>query len=764
MKNKLILSALIAILFISCNKRIHQHSSTPLSRAQLIEKYQFNWMSKFSEGKALVYNNNDCYVIDEYGNKLFDFPYMGDELNFNNNYAIIQDGLYKGVIDQEGKLIVPIDYLSIRKGCPELNKATTKNLSNGFLDITRNTFHQLDSLYDYAYPISTELIFDKKDGKSGLINNQGTVIVPYIYKSISPLHSGGLKTKRDNHYGIINGKNEILTPFMYDNMIQEKKRDIHIIVSLDGKKGIIDENNKILLPIEYNELSELSNNYIRFVKGTESGYLDENLQSVVYEGSNNTNMVSKHLSVFEENGKKGVKYLDGQIVQNAIFDDVRKYNRTQIEVKKDGLFNMLSDKGQLIFDQYYDRIHGVGDFAKVQKNGKWGLKTKWNNDIIDIAYDNIKVEKGAIITNNGKPYFGTFGLFDYNGTEILETKYESIESHANVFIINGQDSCMVLSRNFKKLYEGKGRLLKTQFQDNRHLFILVKNDKDYLLNLITNQESSKGYHDISELAFLENYFTVFSSIFNGGIMDSEENLILDTIYIGITPINKKYIKVQSSEGVALYNNKIEQIIPPKYSDLNYVDDNFIITEKEWLKGAVNIKGEELIEVKYAKVKQALGNKYVVAIKDKYGLIDSNDKVLVDFEFDKIWTYQDPFIIVSKNNLQKIVNVNTMEMTPEFDEIYHCSKSNAIIKADEKFGLMNTNGEIIIPPICENIRCKKVRKQGLDPMQFKVKLEDKRLLGYTITYKGHTFSLNANLECMKDCPDESILSELELVTN
>jgi len=443
MKSNQILLILL-ILLVSCNRKVDIYSEVPLTREQLIEKYQYNWISEFSEGKALVYNDNSCYVIDEYGRKLFDFPYMGRKFNFRDNYAIVQDGLHQGVIDYQGNLISGPNYLGIRKSCPELNRAKTKDYQDGFLDITSNTFYPIDSLHVYADPISSNLILNKKNEKWGLINNKGDIIVPYVYDYLSPLNSGGLKAQKENKYGIINETNEILTPFIYDKIVQKKISDKHIIVSMDGMKGVIDKNNNILLPLEYEVLTETKSNLLKFSKGNQTGFLNESYEVISEDQAIKAYRISEHFTTFENEGKKGIKNEDGVIIHEAVFDNIKRYNDKHIEVTKDGLKNMLNDRGGLIFDQYYDRIFGVGDFAKLRKNDLWGLKTKWDKEIIAIAYSKIEIEDGGIIVTKGKLPEEKYGLYDFNGNEILETRYKDIEYNSNLYLVNNQDSCWVL--------------------------------------------------------------------------------------------------------------------------------------------------------------------------------------------------------------------------------------------------------------------------------------------------------------------------------
>ena len=121
----LIIGLFLFFILPACSKKLSLPTETNLSRDQLIEKYNYNWISQFSEGKALVYQDESCFVINQNGDKLFDYPYLGYRLDFLDDFAIIKDGFYNGVIDNNGKVVIPPEYISIRRSCPELNKALT---------------------------------------------------------------------------------------------------------------------------------------------------------------------------------------------------------------------------------------------------------------------------------------------------------------------------------------------------------------------------------------------------------------------------------------------------------------------------------------------------------------------------------------------------------------------------------------------------------------------------------------------------------------
>jgi len=269
-----------------------------------------------------------------------------------------------------------------------------------------------------------------------------------------------------------------------------------------------------------------------------------------------------------------------------------------------------------------------------------------------------------------------------------------------------------------------------------------------------------SFNELAYISYIDNYHKVTTDNYTKGIIDTKGNLVLDTIYSDISPIfeSKKFFKVEGPEGVAIYNKRIEQIIPPIYSKLIYRNDDFIIAEMNGKQGAINIEGNEIVSFNYTKVKSAINKHYVVSQEEKVGLIDSTEKILIDFKYDAINKYHYPYFIVKEESLYGILDISTKHSTPlEYQEVRYCTKSMAIIKQNNLFGLIHTNGESIIPPVCNRIKSYTKRKP-----ESKIKpTEDTEITKYIISFEDYEFTLDPNLKCIKDCPDEAVLLKLNL---
>ncbi len=94
------------------------------------------------------------------------------------------------------------------------------------------------------------------DGKWGVINKKGEVVIPLVYQEGTDISNGVIVAKKDSKWGIMDITGKILLPFEYDYMKPEQTTKTKVLLVRKGeepnrKYGFIDYNGKILVPIEY---------------------------------------------------------------------------------------------------------------------------------------------------------------------------------------------------------------------------------------------------------------------------------------------------------------------------------------------------------------------------------------------------------------------------------------------------------------------------------------------------------------------------------
>ena len=138
---------------------------------------ELNMSAKYN---SVRYIREERFVVEENENRLID---INDKLIKSHNYqyvdyfreglAVVEADEKYGYIDKEGKEVISPKY--------EISWYFGKNTES--LRIPSGIVYNYD--YDYEGEFSDGLIVVIKDGKAGVINQEGEVIIPTIYDYIS---------------------------------------------------------------------------------------------------------------------------------------------------------------------------------------------------------------------------------------------------------------------------------------------------------------------------------------------------------------------------------------------------------------------------------------------------------------------------------------------------------------------------------------------------------------------------------------------------
>jgi hypothetical protein len=138
------------------------------------------------------------------------------------------------------------------------------------------TYDGLQRMADASYNYSLAAV---KNGKCGVINDKGTVLIPFIYDVLSPYGYGLIFVKKDGKEGMIDIHNRILIPVQYDKVVSSEAVDFppkHFLVVKGDKIAVVNEVNKIIVPY--------TNEDIRYDEDKKAFY--------VYEANNQTRYYS----------------------------------------------------------------------------------------------------------------------------------------------------------------------------------------------------------------------------------------------------------------------------------------------------------------------------------------------------------------------------------------------------------------------------------------------------------------------------------------
>ncbi|MFN3909465.1 MAG: SEL1-like repeat protein [Flavobacterium sp.] len=217
------------------------------AKGEAITKIQYRIASNFTNGKnAYVSNTNREYgYIDITGKEIIPFQYKNAR-NFSECLAWVMPKDVWGAINEKGEMVIEPQYSDV-----------VKSFENGIAEVKKGDFIlHIDSYGKVIKEVETakqksvpsnnlpSYVSFRENGKLGLKDNLGKVIVPPLYDNINNPINGYIVVAKDKKFGALNMKGEVVLALEYENVFTTnipnqfsvKKNEKFVLVSSDGKE------------------------------------------------------------------------------------------------------------------------------------------------------------------------------------------------------------------------------------------------------------------------------------------------------------------------------------------------------------------------------------------------------------------------------------------------------------------------------------------------------------------------------------------------
>jgi KWG leptospira repeat protein len=320
-------------------------------------------------------------------------------------------------------------------------------------------------------------------------------------------------------------------------------------------------------------------------------------------------------------------------------------------------------------------------------------------EILPCEYDDLyslkNTDNSILIEKDGK-----IGLVDSTGKVIIEPQYKEIRGLGTDYklgyiTITEDDKYGVVDCNNQKVLENKYQDIKSLTENG--IYAVKENNNWELVQRNGELKLSEGLQNVQDILGIKNGNIIIKNTSNKvGVISSEGETILNTVYDDVKfAFTGSYIIEQNGKyGIA--KSKDEIVVNPTYTTMNYIstadiieasedgitsnllNSNFeikltgIVTEINTNKGYIKIRQDN--EEKYynfrfeERTKQDINSSNTLFLdkqNDKYGYVDKNGKVVVDYQYD--------------------------DATEQNEYGY------AAVQKDGKWGAINEKGEEIVAP-------------------------------------------------------------------
>lgn len=519
-------------------------------------------------------------------------------------------------------------------------------------------------------------------------------------------------------WGVINSNGDLLIPTIYDRISNFLKQQVwangklifkwkYIKAETNGKSSFFEANeglkkvdNSVIQSILDNNLVDYPDDYWR--------YNDEELLDKISEE------IIKDIPKAKELSSKWFRV-------NRNYQDSNCLIVEDIKSKKIGL---LDENELKLCDFIYDSISGFNNdgiaIARIKGEGE-GLIDQNGHIILPCKYklyvgnnSNSRYRQESSMPEFTEGYLTIsfderFGLVDKKGHIVIPCKYPRFASFDYVRQLEFLKCGYILVEH--EVYEGLIRLSSSDdyFLNCCYKKIDIHSNREYSVYGYDEQDSAKYIYGIGD-----NLCTV---------VDINKNTIVSNLHCSnvssISIICGNYIIVEISQSDTIYYS-IYTLYSQKhindYSIIGYCNGRSVQVSKEGKWGIFDLElGKEIIPCEYYEEEDIDGacyrrnykihpsflftndSDYVVVKKNgKYGVVDKNNKCVIDCKYDFIHPFKEGIAAVLIGFYWSFINENDEIIAKGFEDVKDFSDGFAAVKKNGKWGYINAHGILVIP--------------------------------------------------------------------
>lgn len=387
----------------------------------------------------------------------------------------------------------------------------------------------------------------------------------------------------------------------------------------DNKWGVIDSEGNNVIDPSYKEMIVIPNSKMGVFICT----YDVNYDTGEY----------KTKALNQKNEEIFTKYDKIEAVQNTDKAGNLTYDQNVLKIEKDGKYGLINFSEQEITAIDYEEITailGIENSFKVKKDGKYGIVDNEGKIVVEPKYADIDIlgkdnKSGFIVKDDT----GKYGMIDYSNNQVLEIKYDAIEK------VYGNDLYVVTENGKQKLVnKEKADVLKSGFDyikqilsNQENAVIFTKSNKYGVMNLSGEVLINAQYDELKETK-LGTFIAKKADKYGIINIKNKEKLAFEYTSIVYNEKADIYIAENDNLNANILNSNLETKLTGMLIELN--------ENKGYLKVRINdeykyynFKFEEKQEIDIFPNRTLFLSK-----KDgKYGYVDKEEKVIVDYTYD-----------------------------------------------------------------------------------------------------------------------------------
>lgn len=424
-------------------------------KGEIVIPTEYDYLKYIKFGVIYACNNSKVGLIDEDGDIItpFIYDYIG-ELTLKTLLPVYRCGKM-GFIDLAGKEVIPITFDFLPNHFYDFRHNIEITIPE-YCDIIKGVFFVNNTFKLFYHTKYGQLIQICYNGKWGLYNSIGEVVIPFKYRYIGEHNAYYSTDERGNtvryNYPILVQKNELwgfvnedfntIIKVEYNDAIELipckkyklRKDNLWGYVSFDGKGGLK------FTAFRYNEIIQLHDELSIVRKGNKYGVIDDNYQELLpVEYDEIDDYLYNNKLKLRVRDKWGWAYYDGThhyTLSPFIYEEIEDYTDGLALVKKNGMYGFINENWDEVIPFVYEEAFPFLDgISSVKHNEKWGVIDTNGDTLIPFEYEKLVnfswLGPSAIVASKE----GKVGVVDRQNRVIVPFEYTTIFPASNHLIV-----------------------------------------------------------------------------------------------------------------------------------------------------------------------------------------------------------------------------------------------------------------------------------------------------------------------------------------
>ncbi len=618
------------------------------------------------------YSRTDFYgLIDEQGKTKIEFNYRN--LIPAGEYLIAaskqKEKIQFGLIGNDGKEILPFQYFQIRFLGANKFEITESNQIKSLIFLQRKPttiLQGFDSISDFKNGVA--IIY--KNGKQGLISDQGKILLSIKYKNIEWNNGQRIYVTPVNQWHIFNEKAKLVLSaaadtsfFLNDSLLvkntgdfselyhKEKKESLSLLkgrfLGVFAGQFILKKNNKVFMVDPDSSIVNRTfegeiiwnNDYFIVEKRRFNGKYFTLHNVGGKEIKADTFQLYEKSVALKNDGFWGLYDVDFQEIIPALYDEIIPTSTEDIIVKFRGEYGVVNQENDWVFSPKYREISeispgiykGVNKFLREYIIAKdFQAEAKLYYDVYDDFLVETDIEKKSRLVNTKgeaiSPFFnGKYAGHNYTGILFRDKdqlKYYNAQGK-KLFQIEKYDSIFLSEDEFFPI-----------IKDGQHGFI----DHQGLLRIANRYDEVRTYQDDMAAVKIRA---------NWGFIDRREVLQIQPYFKEVSDFKNGVAFVNYNNKYGLINKEGKYLLEANYNKIEKVGEFYLLMKNnKW--GAATAKADIIAHPNYEEI-EVMGDYLMVKQYDKYRILDTKGKTILKDDYDEIVYDAEKLLFFCKKN-------------------------------------------------------------------------------------------------------------------